>query len=377
MRDINTMENKFRVIDVTFHTMSIFATICCVSWCISEYYMDRDLSLIEHKTFGEDDNSIMPSFSLCFFDPFLSDSIESNGMKKDKYEYKRFLSGQLWEGEMLAINFENVTKRLEDYVLGFMVIYKNGKFEQYDSITSMPDHIEKPYLSYSGFLFGPSYLLKCYTVDFPPGSSLVALQIKKEIFPDAIRPSSFGLAVSVHYQNQFLASLENFRTDWPTQKEKTINSYCMQFIIKLFEVTVRRNTRKAQCNEKWKRDDFEVFQKWIDKTKCKTPYQTWNTSYTFCDTKEKMAQANLNTDGRKNYLPPCQSVENAMYEYIDFEPEMTNLTDSNFFMANDTFTIMGKVPINKFKAIVHKKAYDLQTLIGNCGGYIGLIVGKR
>ena len=30
----------------------------------------------------------------------------------------------------------------------------------------------------------------------------------------------------------------------------------------------------------------------------------------------------------------------------------------------------------KFKVIIHKKAYDLQTLVGNCGGYIGLILGK-
>ena len=44
--------------------------------------------------------------------------------------------------------------------------------------------------------------------------------------------------------------------------------------------------------------------------------------------------------------------------------------------ANDTFNLIVGLQSPKFKVIVHKKAYDLQTLVGNCGGYIGLILGK-
>ena len=43
--------------------------------------------------------------------------------------------------------------------------------------------------------------------------------------------------------------------------------------------------------------------------------------------------------------------------------------------SNDTFSINIALMSKKFKLITHKKAYDLQTLIGNCGGYIGLILG--
>ena len=40
------------------------------------------------------------------------------------------------------------------------------------------------------------------------------------------------------------------------------------------------------------------------------------------------------------------------------------------------YDITVQLPENKYKAIVHKEAYDFTNLIGNSGGYIGLFLGK-
>ena len=374
------MENKFLLVNFTLRALGIIAAISCVCWCVYEYSLDNDLSLVEHKIFGEDEASIMPSFSLCFSDPFLEDRLENNDLNVNISEYKTFLAGKHWNDAMSLIKFENVTKRLEDYAVGLMVINNEMVQKYYDGISSIPDDIKKPYLSYTGFQFG--FIHKCYSVDMPLNSLSVALKIKKGIFPNGIRPSTMGFHISVHYPNQFLSSFPGMRNSWPNQEKNSINSYAMFLNINIFEITIRRNTKTNPCNQKWRKDDFEIYQKWADKIKCKAPYQTWNTSYPFCNTKEKMAQANLDFNARKKSLPPCHTVEKVVYEYTEFEPKIPKsaesyFANSSFFRnTNDTFQIIIGLQSNKFKAIVHKKAYDLQTLIGNCGGYIGLILGK-
>ena len=374
------MENKFLILNFTVHALGFLAATSCVCWCFYEYFLDLDLSLVEHKTFGGDENSIMPSFSLCLSDPFLEDKLKINSNNLNTTEYKKFLAGKYWEFEISQIDFENVTKKLEDYLQGYVVFYENLTQNYYDNITSLPGHIKKPYISYTGFLWG--IMLKCYSVNMPLNSVGVGLRIKNTVFPNSIRPSTAGFTVSLHYPGQFLTSLASIRNNWPNQKEKSMSYYTMLLTINIFEITIRRNTRRNPCNEQWKMDDFEVFQKLVDKTRCKAPHQIWNTSYPVCDTKEKMAAVDLNFFVRRNYSPPCQSVEKVVYEYSEFEPEITTSMDPDIMSSNlwvndnNSFLLMANLQGDKFKAIVHKKAYDVQALIGNCGGYIGLILGK-
>ena len=42
----------------------------------------------------------------------------------------------------------------------------------------------------------------------------------------------------------------------------------------------------------------------------------------------------------------------------------------------DIFSIAPQIPVSRFKVIEQKQAYDLQNLIGNSGGYIGVFLGK-
>ena len=83
---------------------------------------------------------------------------------------------------------------------------------------------------------------------------------------------------------------------------------------------------------------------------------------------------------RTKYSEPCQSADKIVYEYQDADLEDLKSTNDSFFNTdfignNSTFKVAVFIQNNKFKVIFRKKAYDFQALVGNCGGYIGLILG--
>ena len=67
------------------------------------------------------------------------------------------------------------------------------------------------------------------------------------------------------------------------------------------------------------------------------------------------------------YPLPCQVIENLMYDYteesgIDSRPE-------------SRFMILVNFPNLKYREITHVQEYDVESLVGNVGGYIGLFLG--
>ena len=136
------MENCIHLLHLIFHGLCILSTIICVSRCFYNYQLDLDVSLVEHRYFGDANADVKPAISLCLFDPFLQDVLENKGSKINISDYKRFLHGTYWNDTMLEIDFEKVTKKLEDYILGYALHWNNGSF----SILSQ-NFDKKPYFS--------------------------------------------------------------------------------------------------------------------------------------------------------------------------------------------------------------------------------------
>ena len=380
------MANIFIYLNNLLMVSGIISTIGCVSWCISQYCLDSDLSLVDHKTFGDEDNYLPPSFSLCFGNPFIEEKLNEYGLNITISEYKNFLYGNQFDIEKTKIDFDKVTKNLEDYVEMYIVFWQNGSSETFTNLNLMPSYLKKPYLAYTGIQFGMFH--KCYTIDIPLDSLYIELNIRQQIFPKSIRPSAMGFAVLVHYPYQLLMAYDSVKNDWPNRKMKSNTPYSMIFKVKVVEAIIRRNTRPKPCNENWRGDDMDIFEKLMSINKCKAPYHTWNTKYPICDDKNKMAEANVYFDDRDKLSPPCQHIEKVLYDYQEYEFEdifgTEGLSDIDLYdkdtyammNKNDTFSIKFALMSKKFKLITHKRAYDLQTLIGNCGGYIGLILGN-
>ena len=243
---------------------------------------------------------------------------------------------------------------------------KNNSFFRYSSTSSLPTLIKEPYPTYIGAFYG-SFIVKCYGIDLPMHGEYFGLEMNKTIFPGGIRPNSFGLGLSLHYPNQFFRSFNNIRWHWPNPIQIRNQSLEMLIKMKIFEVTIRRNSRWNQCRANWKEHDFDVAKRHLETVGCRTVYEVRSSNYQLCNSSEKMAMSlNWNVP---QIMEPCQSSDKIVYE--EFDNQYKNL---NFFSA-DSFVVWIDMRMSKIKVIEHKQAYNLQNLIANSGGYIGLFLG--
>ena len=380
------MKLNINDLNVSFLVLGIISAISCVIWCIYEYHLDLDLSLVDHKTYGEKDEYIPPAISLCFADPFIEKNIQKYDLNVTSMDYKHFLQGTIWDERMLKIDFENVTKHLIDYIDGYTVIWENLTHQHFPDIRLLKEPFKRPYLSYVGFSF--EVLVKCYTTEIPLNASTLFFKTTNDIFTDGIRPSLVGFSSMIHYPNQILTALDSLKNDWPNRRNKSTESYFMLFKIETVEIIIRRNTRRNKCNENWKTDGSEVLKQFVAKNKCKTTYQIGESNYPYCGSKEKMALGNFAWSKRHLYPYPCQHIEKVWYGYEEYDTMDMESANKQFASSELGSVLMLKNPnhttfntnfhlkSSKFKVVMHKKAYDLQTLVGNCGGYIGLILGS-
>ena len=359
-----------KAITTSVHVACIFTTMVMLIRCLCIYLEDADVSVVQDKKF-EEDGFPYPSFSFCFFDPFIEKELEKVGTNVTLY--KAFLAGYHWDKMMLDIDFESVTKDLKDFIVGYNIIHlhnghNTGEEEYYTASEPLPSRMKAPYLSFVSVVLGS--IVKCYTFDLPFLVSKIV--IKREIFPNRIRPTDLGFAVTVHYPNQLLSSLDTFRTEWPADKENGTKFTKMSFKIHTFEVTKRRNTKKNKCNTDYEMDDFIIAKTVLEDIKCKPHYPFWNSSYPFCASKEKVAviPTGVALFGLRDALPkPCSSVTHVLYDYQDFHHPAD--------LSEDHFTLEAILRGDKFKLIELKKEYSFEALIGNGGGYIGLFLGMK
>ena len=363
------MTTKFQVLKTIFSTFCLLAAFGCVIWCAHIYRLDLDLSLVSRKNFGDSENFITPSMSLCFYDPFLKHkfSEEKLGMNVSHIEYKNFLFARKWDRRLLKIDFENVTTKIDDYLLGYSVLWKNTSYSKYNT-AFLPNLLKKPYPSYIG-PFGKR-IVKCYAVNIPINATLIVLNIKNGVFPGRVRPKLWGFGVSFHYPNQFHTSLDNMRYTWPNHHKTENTSLFMLMKLNTFEVTIRRNSRRQSCNPNWREYESNITEKTYSYIGCRPVYNVLNSSLSPCNSRRKMSVVTsiftgMDWKGNK-YLKPCQSADKIVYEYQETYPKS----------SKDNFWIAAQMPISGFKLTEQKQAYDLQNLIGNSGGYIGLILGK-
>ena len=68
------------------------------------------------------------------------------------------------------------------------------------------------------------------------------------------------------------------------------------------------------------------------------------------------------------YPSPCQIIENLSYEYSEKSGIDLNLDDPRFM-------VLVHFPNRKYREIIHVQEYDIESMVGNIGGYIGLFLG--
>ena len=137
------------------------------------------------------------------------------------------------------------------------------------------------------------------------------------------------------------------------------------FLITNIEVVKRRNKHDEPCLDDWTHFDGLVLHKHLKKVGCSAPYQ--KTNFPVCTSQEKVQESQYEaTEVRKNYYPePCQEISNIMYNFQKM-PIISN---------ESVFSVAVLYP-DKMKVVTQQQKVDVQVLIGNIGGYIGLFLGK-
>ena len=133
------------------------------------------------------------------------------------------------------------------------------------------------------------------------------------------------------------------------------------------DILKRRNKRMDPCLPDDRNFDQVILDEYLGKVGCKAPYQRTNKRFEICASKEKIAEANSNILGRgKKPRKPCTSASTMIFSYDEAE------YDAN---GSDWFHVFLLYP-SEYREIRMVQAIDLQTVIGNAGGYIGLFLGN-
>ena len=140
-----------------------------------------------------------------------------------------------------------------------------------------------------------------------------------------------------------------------------------EFIITTIEVLKRRNKHNDPCLVDWKHVDDLVLNKHLNRVGCSAPYH--KTHFPVCTTKEKMQESlyEVTDIRRREYFPyPCQEISNILYTY-----------QGRPITSNESVFRVSVVYPGKMRIVTQHRLIDVQVLIGNIGGYIGLFLGKQ
>ena len=108
----------------------------------------------------------------------------------------------------------------------------------------------------------------------------------------------------------------------------------------------------------------------LEKIGCKAPYQRTERNFSICSSKENMKQAVMDVsrpmESSEFLTTPCTFMEDIRYTFDETDVDWS---------GSDWFRISIRLP-DTFMEIVQVRAVDIQTVIGNAGGYVGLFLGK-
>ena len=141
----------------------------------------------------------------------------------------------------------------------------------------------------------------------------------------------------------------------------------MIFTIQELEILKRRSKRSNPCISEELNFDEIVLNEHLEEIGCRAPFQTTYQNLSICNSKEKMKDANAFMGNLiRTSKIPCTTATKISFKFAE---------QDTVLKGSDWFHIQIFYPY-QYKEIIQVKAVDIQTAIGNAGGYIGLFLGK-
>ena len=403
--------DKFDCFKSIFCVICILITIGLSSWRVYQYSLDQDLTRVNFRRFHTHEESVYPSLTLCFFDPYLPEELEK--YETTASEYTRFLQGQLFDDRLLNVSYGDVTLDFTKHLLGYDIWYsekgcmwKKNRFKREEQKqpsrgTIRPikqirqqisyktlDEINKnefgwkaPYISYS------DPIQKCFTIDIPFKRKKILrtfnVRIKTDVFQNKLRPSKFvsnvwegttdGFMVIFNYPQQVISGNVKGKKNWPMRKKNDSNSYVMEFNLQNLEVVHDRRKRRNQCKNFPFDQDSNELNNMVQMAGCLPQFiNINNTNLPSCQTKNQMTDA---YDALKEYFANrddyvedvcCRHLAKVDHDYWEYDMAGDGL---------DYFNITINYLDSKYREVKEIKAFTIYSLFGNIGGYVGIFIG--
>ena len=358
-----------KVLLVCYQIALIALTISSLIIGIRIYFKNRDVANIDFRKFNKDPDSRYPTFTMCFGSPLRGNSFQKlNNPSINSTTYIEFLKGNLWNDVMATIQYDDVSIDIENHINSISVFEEKWEGKAYVSFRSA--------------------IMKCFSVNIPSPETYplentnvkyLRINLNASIFRNGIRPKgnigylnedSFG--VQLHYPGQRMkATMQNWR--W----QRSCNPPLMEFKLYAMSVLQRRNKPNEPCNEQSYQFDQTMLDNLIHKIGCKPLYVESKIEAPICwsagqmkDWYRPFRSYALIRDETIKAVRPCRLIKTIGYTYKE------ESCDENKISGNQSITIMVRFrDMKSFKETLHVRAYNIDSLIGNVGGYFGLYLG--
>ena len=134
---------------------------------------------------------------------------------------------------------------------------------------------------------------------------------------------------------------------------------------------------KNPCTRERIGDDDLILDKILQETGCKPPHWSSRADYPVCNNKESINKTNIhpsdfaNPDFLRPFLQPCDQLQNVMFTTV-IQGVPTEQKQSRDELTTH-INLMFKS--SHYKEILHIRDFDIESLVGNMGGYVGLFLG--
>ena len=376
-----TVEKAIGSFEQLFRVICLLCAVSMCLYCVFDYLKDEDLSEVTFTKFKGNNKNTYPQVSLCFNGQFSDVELKNINPNFSAVGYAEHIKGLSWDSRMADLDYEKIVTKPDQHLLHTCAKSSYGGICDVKSYTST--HV---------YFWGVS----CLTLHATPTNRMfeASLWMNSSVFTNGKRPPlDYKFVVSLSYPKQILKFAYHFGT-WPERNSS--DSFSMNFRIKDVEVLRRRFKSGSKCSD-WQNYDTIVEEKALSYVGCRLfkphseshHYSPLLDKYPACDSIQKtrlikrLVYDDIISDSGNliKFTPPCSEIKRMNVERAE---EITSVEREEFWVPSTRgklptnggwFRVRVKFIANEFKEFKQVRAYNAENLIGNSGGYIGLLVG--
>ena len=400
--------NKNGKLDIIFHLICLCIAFVLAGRCIYQYTLDEDVTQVEYTEFHDTPKSIYPSVTYCIKWPIYPTwgkwgviweqygDEDKNSIRK---AYVDYVNGKKFNETYANIDYDEVTTKLEKYLISIVAGLEENRFLKWGFVNGTlallkaytefkdesnnnirteftVDEMNKlalPKLSIvyragdkKCYSFDPPLLEKdkIYHLRFDIDSEMLPGYTKEKPIQPMIHQKKQHFSLLFHYPYQNLKALSNdegFMSNIASSKR-----YARKYFLTNIEILRRRSKPNSLCiSDKY---DEKIIQDTATSVGCKTPViNVENNKTKICKSREKYATFQM-TLFKKEHDSPCESIRSI--SLLQAEEDQSDWIES-------PEQYKGRLVLEMYfqdafyKEIIYVKAYTIESLIGNTGGYIG------